>query len=177
MVKILLDNDAQFDLQNANGKTNLKIEEYVEENDIKKREQVIDLMIEYDKKRNTKSSEFDSHFRMKKNIRKIVPSSGNLRDCLTSISEKYPWSDGKYKMMLAWSFIVQFIRGSLFYCLDVYTDIQFTLDMFRQANRNSVEDFLKCHNTFERNFDVAIETCKMHFDKDTCLKSIAQVDI
>ena len=81
-------------------------------------------MIEYDKKRNPKSLD-DSQIRMKNEIKKIVPSSGNLRDCLISISDKYPWSDGKYKVMLALSFILRVFRGSLLYSLDVFTDIQF----------------------------------------------------
>ena len=117
-----------------------------------------------------------SEFRIKKEIKKLVPSSGNLRDCLKSVSANFPWSEGKYKVMLALSFILQVIRGTLFYGWDVYTDIQFTLEMYRQSNRNFVEDFSKCQNTFERTFDIAIETCKMHFDKIACLESIAQVD-
>ena len=133
-------------------------------------------MIEYDKKRNPKSLD-DSQIRMKNEIKKIVPSSGNLRDCLISISDKYPWSDGKYKVMLALSFILRVFRGSLLYSLDVFTDIQFTLDMYRQANRNFVDDFSKCQQTFEKNFDIAIETCKIHFDKITCMEAIDQVDI
>ena len=152
----------------------LKIEQYVEKNDVQKREQVIELMIEYDKKRYPTSLD-DSEFRIKKEIKKLVPSSGDLRDCLKSVSENYPWSKGKDKVMLALSFILQVIRGSLFYGWDVYTDIQFTLEMYRQSNRNFVEDLSKCQNTFERTFDVGIETCKMHFDKISCLESIAQV--
>ena len=175
LVKILLDKGAQFDLQNARGETSLKIEQYVEKNDVQKREQVITLMIEYDKKRNP-TSLADSQFRIKKEIKKIVPSSGNLRDCLRSVSDKYPWTVTKYKVMLALSFILQVIRGSFFYGLDVYTDIQFTLEMYRQGNRNFVQDLSKCQSTFEKNFDVTIETCKMHFDKNACLESIAQVD-
>ena len=61
--------------------------------------------------------------------------------------------------------------------MDVFTDIQFTLDMYRQANRNFVEELSKCQQTFEKNFDVAIETCKTHFDKITCMEAIDQVDI
>ena len=175
LVKILLDKGAQINLQNAKGETSLKIEQYVEKNDVQKREQVIDLMIENDWKRNPTSLD-DSQFRIKKEIKKLVPSSCNLRDCLKSVSENFPWSNGKYKVMLALSFILQVIRGTLFYGWDVYTDIQFTLEMYRQSNRNFVEDISKCKNTFEITFDIAIETCKMHFDKIACLESIAQVD-
>ena len=176
LVKLLLDRGAQFDLQNFKGETSLQIEQYIEKNDVQKRENVIDLMIEYDKKRNPESL-IDSQFRMKKEIKNIVPSSGNLRDCLMSISDKYPWSGGKYKVMLAISFILRVFRGSFLYTLDVFTDIQFALDMFRQANRNFVEDLSKCQQTFEKNFDVAIETCKINFDKITCMEAIDQVHI
>ena len=79
----------------------MKIEQYVEKKDVQKREQVIELMIEYDKKKN--------------------PTS--LNDYLKSVSDNFSWSKGKYKVMLALSFILQDILGSLFYGWDVYTDI------------------------------------------------------
>ncbi len=176
LVKLLLDSGAQFDVQNTKGETSLLIEQYIEKNDVQKRENVIDLMIEYDKKRNP-DSWADSQHRMKEKIKKNVPTSGNLRDCLISISDKYPWSDGKCKVMLAISFILRVFRGSLLYTLDVFTDIQFTLDMYRQANRNFVKDLSKCQKTFEKIFDVAIETCKMNFDKITCMEAIDQVEM
>ena len=174
LVKLLLDRGAKFDVQNADGKTSLQIEQYIEKNDVKKRENVLDLMIEYDQKRNQEALE-DSQFRIKKEIKKIVPTSGNLRDCLKSISDKYPWSEGKYKVMLGISFLLQVIRGSFFFGLDVATDIQFTLDMMTQAKRNFLGDFAKCQHTFENHFDAAIEVCKMHFDKNMCREAIDQV--
>ena len=112
---------------------------------------------------------------MKNEIKKIVPSSGNLRDCLKSISDKYPWSEGKYKVMLGISFFLQVFRGSFFFGLDVVTDIQFTLDMMTQAKRNFLGDFAKCQHTFENHFDIAIDVCKMQFDKNMCREAIDQV--
>ena len=152
----------------------LKIEEYIEKNEIQKREEVLNLIISYDKKRNPESLD-DSQFRVKNLMKKIQPSSSNLRDCLKSISDKYPWSDGKYKVMLAISFILQVFRGSLMYGLDIYTDVQFTLEMYRQASRNFVEDLSKCQINFEGQFDDATETCRKHFDKKMCIKAIDQV--
>ena len=57
----------------------------------------------------------------------------------------------------------------------VYTDVQFTLEMYRQASRNFVEDLSECKSTFEGQFDDTIETCKMHFDKNMCINAIDQV--
>ena len=98
-----------------------------------------------------------------------------MKECLQSISEKYPWSQSKFKMMVTLSFLTQVVRGTFFYGLDIYTDIQFTLDMYRQANRNFAADFVNCKAAFDQHFDFAIENCKMSFDKSECSKSIAQV--
>ena len=87
LVRLLLDKGAQFDVQNANRETSLQIEHYIEKNHVQKRENVLDLMIEYDQRRYPEALE-DSQFRIKNQIKKIVPTSGNLRDCLYTFDPK-----------------------------------------------------------------------------------------
>lgn len=77
--------------------------------------------------------------------------------------------------MVTLSFITQVCIGLFFYILDVYTDVIFAMNMYYQSNRNFDADYVECHNKFNEEFDQTIETCKMSFDKQECIKSIAVI--
>ena len=103
---------------------------------IKDREEILEIMKKVDLSRHPGSTEQqDADFRLKKQVKKACPSSIGLRDCIQSIDEKYPWSSIKHKVMLFLSFFA-FCMGTLFYGLDVYTNIRFSLKMFKYAKRN-----------------------------------------
>ena len=62
--------------------------------------------------------------------------------------------------MVTISFILQVAMGISFYSLDVYTDINFAINMNHQANKNFTADFNACFNKFNGEFDELIQTCK-----------------
>ena len=162
--------DQKFYLKfDADGSETL-MESIVEQNLIKEREVCINVMKQVDAERYTDNKKAPA--RIKRQVKQAVPSSIGLRECLRSISEKFPWGRSKLKTMVIMSFIVQVLMGLSFYSLDVYTDINFALNMHKQSNRNFTTDFIQCHGKFNEEFDQTIETCKMSFDKKECMKSL-----
>merc|ERR1711894_461600 len=97
----------------------------------------------------------DATYRIKRQVKKAVPSSVGLRDCLKSVSEKFPWSSSKMKFMTSLSCFIQVILGTTFYGLDVYTDIKFSGEMMGNSQKNFAADMHKCLYRFEGKFDQA----------------------
>ena len=134
---------------------------------LKEREEVLDAMLKVDKKR-YKRNDSEAEYRMKKQVKKAVPSSEGLRDCLQSIEDRFPWSPIKYWFVTIMSFIIQVIIGPGFYGLDVYTDVRFTLDMFNQAQRNFTEDVDSCKPEFSTDIDQVMDYCKTNLTEEVC---------
>ena len=76
--------------------------------------------------------------------------------------------------MTALSFFIQVITGTTFYVLDVYTDIKFSLEMYGNSRRIFGAELTKCLFKFDQIFDLAIEDCKMHFNKQACKTALAE---
>lgn len=77
--------------------------------------------------------------------------------------------------MTSLSFFIQVILGTTFYGLDVYTDIKFSVDMIENSWKNFGAEMTKCLNKFDGKFDLAIEVCKLHFNKQACMAALAEV--
>ena len=152
------------------GENETLMESILEQDLLKEREDAIDVMKKVDEER-YKDRE-NAPARIKRQIKKAVPSSIGLRECLRSINEKFPWSRSKVKTMATISFIVQVLMGLGFYSLDVYTDVIFAVNMHQQSNRDFTADFIQCHGKFNEEFDQTIETCKNSFNKIECMKSV-----
>ena len=140
---------------------------------IKEREDMLEVMKKVDLARYPDKQE-EAGDRIKRQVKKAVPSSVGLRDCIKSISDKFPWSSSKYKFMTGLSFFIQVILGTAFYVLDVYTDIKFSLEMYGNAGRNFAAEMTKCHSKFDQLIDLTIEDCKMHFNKLSCMAVLAE---
>ena len=149
------------------------MESILELNLLKEREDTIDVMKKVDAERYTDRG--NAAARIKRQVKKAVPSSIGLRECLRSIDQKFPWGRSKVKTMVTLSFITQVCMGLSFYSADVYTDVIFAMNMYAQSNRNFRAEFVQCHNKFNEEFDQTIETCKMSFDKQECMKSISVI--
>ena len=98
-----------------------------------------------------------------------------LRDYLKNVSEKFPWSSSKLKFLTSLSFFIQVILGTTFYGFDVYTDIKFSIEMLENSKKNFGAQMTKCLYKFDGKFDQAIEDCKMQFNKQACIESLAEV--
>jgi len=143
---------------------------------VKEREDMIAVMKKVDLKRypDPKEQE-DADVRIKRQVKKAVAPSVGLRDCLKSVAEKFPWSSTKVKFMTTLSFFIQCILGTAFYVLDVYTDIKFSAEMVGNSKKNFGAEMTKCMYIFEGVLDQAIEDCKMQFNKQACMSSIAEL--
>ena len=64
-----------------------------------------------------------------------LPSSVGLRDMISSIKERYPWTRSRWSIMVLVS-LVACLLGITFYLLDVVTDVQFSWEMLSQTNES-----------------------------------------
>ena len=69
-----------------------------------------------------------------------------------------------------WTFFTRVILGTTFYILDVYTDLDFSLHLFHQAQTNFSDRIELCRPTFEVTFNATVEKCRgANFDSNDCL--------
>ena len=68
-----------------------------------------------------------------------LPSSVGLRDMISSIKERYPWTRSRWSIMVLVS-LVACLLGITFYLLDVVTDVQFSWEMLSQTNESRQPD-------------------------------------
>ena len=64
-----------------------------------------------------------------------LPSSVGLRDMISSIKERYPWTRSRRSIMTLVS-VVACILGIAFYVLDVVTDVVFSWEMLTKTNES-----------------------------------------
>merc|ERR1711946_73868 len=121
---------------------------------VKEREDMIEVMKKVDLAGYPRNQK-EAGNRIKRQVKRAVPSSVGLRDCLKSVSDKFPWSSSKMKFMTSLSCFIQVILGTTFYGLDVYTDIKFSVEMLGNAQKNFADDMNKCLYRFEGKFDQA----------------------
>ena len=114
-------------MKKKGGKETL-LQSIVDKGMVKVREEVLGVMKKVDLERYPNDKE-DADYRLKKQVQKACSSSIGLRDCIQSIDEKYPWGKLKHKFKVFLSFFT-FFMATMFYGLDIYTDIKFSLDMF-----------------------------------------------
>ena len=141
---------------------------------VKEREDMIRVMKIVDLQSYPNQQE-DADKRIKRQVKKAVPSSVGLRDCIKSVSENFPWTSSKLKFMTSLSFFIQVILGTTFYGFDVYTDIKFSIEMLENSKKSFGAEMTKCLYKFDGKFDQTIEDCKMQFNKQACMESLAEV--
>ena len=142
---------------------------------VKDREEILEVMKKVDLGKHPNPNEQeDAGYRLKKQVQKACSSSVGLRDCIQSIDEKYPWGNLKRKFMVFLSFVT-FFMGTMFYGLDIYTDIRFSLDMFNYAKKNFTEELSLCQTDFEKELSITVDECRTNFNRTNCLNSLAVV--
>ena len=72
------------------------------------------------------------------------------------------------------SFFIFFL-GTMFYGLDIYTDIRFSQDMFNNSRRNFTQEISVCQEDFDKEFSSTINVCRDNFTMTSCLNSLAVV--
>ena len=73
------------------------------------------------------------------NYKSGLPSGVGLRDMITMVKERYPWSSSKKVLMTLVSFMTLLLGVGL-YVFDVKTDIQFSIEMFNKNKDTTLDD-------------------------------------
>ena len=140
---------------------------------VKEREEILFMLKKEDTER-FPNEQKEADYRLKIQVQKACSSSIGLRDCIQSIDEQFPWSNLKHKFKLFLSLFI-FLMGTMFYGLDIYTDIRFSLDMFDYSKRNFTQELSSCQVDFNIEFASTIVSCLYNFDKLKCVNSLAVV--
>ena len=74
--------------------------------------------------------------------------------------------------MIFVSFIINIIMGYGFYSFDLATDMNFSIFMFNQANRNFTMELQECKKDFDNQLDEVIHNCRYSFNSTQCLHSL-----
>ena len=105
------------------------------------REQLLDLMVIIDRKIYDEDLD-SSETRLIDNIKKDIPSSRNLCNCLLSVESRYRWQPFKQIVDITRSFVFNIAIGCTLYILDIGTDLAYSLEMY-ETNATEV-----CHLNF-----------------------------
>ena len=111
----------------------------------------------------------------KEEVKSAIPSSVGLRDCLKSVSNRYPYGWMKMSSKIGLTAIVLTISLG-FYVFDVYTDIQFTKDMVDDYSRSFTDEKIeecKDKENFDQEFDQAIQDCRTNFTSSLCMDQLS----
>lgn len=119
-----------------------------------------------------------SQYRLTRKLKSMIPSSNGLRGCIKSLNEKFKWSSSKLWSILVWTFFTRVILGTSFYGLDLYTDLNFSLYLFHQAQTNFSAQIEKCRPSFETKFNETVEKCRgTKFDSNECRILLRRVNL
>ena len=129
---------------------------------VKEQEEVIEILRTIDQYIFPDKRE-DSEFRITEELKKAIPTSVGLKESITSLGTRYPWSPTKKKVMLAFC-LSSMLSTLLFYGGDVGTDLKFTVNMAdnRIAKDSNVKN-ITCRTTFRVQFDNATNICNDSF--------------
>ena len=174
-VKLLLDRGAKLELRNKADETAFQM--ILDKQMLITREYIIDRMINeipgncYD--------EALEEYKITQKIKSMLSSSVGLRDSIRSVRDRFKWGLGMFWFMLVRSFILEVIFGTGFYFLDIYTDLQFTLYLFGQSERNFTAEIEKCTPEFHSEFAMTKSSCEpgVNFDPYTCLELVRSVKL
>ena len=127
---------------------------------IKEREELLLLLIKIDKFRN--KTEKDGNKSKKRIIGILRAGIGpclELKKCISSLSDKFSWTKSKVALMSSLSVFRNMVLGGTFYALDIFTDVQFTREMFGQ--QMSTRNFLNCQTEMDRRILRMQEVCNI----------------
>ena len=134
------------------GKSSSLLEFILQRGMIKEREELLMLLMKIDKYRNKKEEDGDESMKRIINVlRAGIGPCRELKECLDSLSEKFPWTNGKVAVMSLISVIKNMIIGGGFYVADIYTDTMFAFYMFEQYyNFKNTNTSAECQYDMDR---------------------------
>ena len=168
-MKLLLDNGAKLNLKARDGRSAFQM--ILEKEMTWAREGILNSMM---KRLQEDYNEAAEHYKLKREIKAMTQSSVGLRDCLSSLGDRFKWGSLKYWLMLIFNLFLLIQRLS-FYFLDLFTDLQFTLNQFNQAGRNFSSEMNACKPDFDTKFTETIKFCQREFNSTECLNLLYTV--
>ena len=149
------------------------------QNLVKEREEILEMLMSDERNESGRFNDEDlSKYRLTRKLKSMIPSSNGLRDCIKSLDEKFKWSSSKLWSILVWTFFSRVILGTSFYILDLWTDLNFSLHLFHQAQTNFSVQIVKCRPTFESKFNETVEKCRgTNFDSNECRILLRRVNL
>ena len=103
---------------------------------VRQREELIDLSVKIANLKNRDDTKETAMEEVINHYKSGLPSGVGLRDMITMIKERYPWSSSKKKIMIFVSLVTCLLAIGLF-LLDLTTDLKFSLDMFKNGNKSN----------------------------------------
>ena len=108
------------------------------------REQLLDAIVKIDRKIYYEDSEKESsQDRVIANIKRDIPSSRNLSNCLESLETRYSWGFFQIIGNIANSFALNIALGYTLYGLDIGTDLDYSLDIYGTSCNITEQDVVK----------------------------------
>ena len=138
---------------------------------LKEREELLDLMKKIDEIMYPSDKE-NSEFRVTEQLKLGLPSSSGLDECIKSVQQRYSWSEEKLCFMRFLSIFKNVILGWSLYFMDFGTDINFTLAMFNNANKNFTVELQECKQDFKPFIDSVFNFCKADFNMNNCYNAL-----
>ena len=138
---------------------------------LKEREELLDLMKKIDEIMYPSDKE-NSEFRVTEQLKLGLPSSSGLDECIKSVQQRYSWSEEKLWFMRFLSIFKNVILGWSLYFMDFGTDINFTLAMFNNANKNFTVELQECKQDFKPFIDSVFNFCKADFNMNNCYNAL-----
>ncbi len=162
-VNLLFEKGAKLNLKASDGRSAFQI--ILDKEMTGAREEILNSMM---KRLQDDYDEAEEQYKLKRKIKDMTQSSVELRDCLSSLSDRFKWGSLKYWLMLVLNFLILLLTLS-FYFIDVYKDLNFTLFLFKQAGTNFASEISSCKPDFDSNFTETIKFCQREFDATECL--------
>ena len=95
------------------------------------REQLLDTMVKIDRKIYHEDSEKDdSKDRVIANIKRDIPSSRNLSNCIESLETRYSWGLFTRIGDITKSFLANILLGWVTYGLDIWSDLDYSVEVY-----------------------------------------------
>ena len=162
-VKLLVDRGAKLHLKAHDGRSAFQM--ILDKEMTGAREEILNSMM---KRLQDKYDKAEEQYKLKRKIKAMTQSSVGLRDCLSSLSDRFKWGSLKFWLMVILNLLILLQRLSLYF-LDVYTDVNFTLFLFKQAGTNFTSEISSCKPDFDSNFTETIKFCQSEFNSNECL--------
>ena len=124
----------------------------------RQREELIDLSIKI-ANLNHKDDREKAMEEVIKHYKSGLPSGVGLRDMISQIKERYPWSSSK-KIIMIFVSLMTCLLGIGLYVLDLTTDVQFSLEMLKKTRIES--------SNVKNNFDSFPSFPSLHSDYPEC---------